>query len=130
MKKIVLILSGLLFVGCASKPVLYPNAHYKSVGEQRAKSDVDQCMQESEVYLKNSKSKQVAKGAGSGAVFGAIVGAVSGSLTGNLGRGAARGAAAGAVGGAAGAAASPDVMKRRFVNQCLAEKNYRVIGWD
>lgn len=127
MKFFVLIL---LVVSCASKPQLYPNQKYKSAGQDVAKKDVDQCMKESEAYLKNSKGKQVAKGAGAGAAIGAAMGAVSGIFTGNMGRGAVRGGAIGAAGGGAAGAISPDELKQRYVNQCLGEKGYQVIGWD
>jgi hypothetical protein len=51
-------------------------------------------------------------------------------FSGNMGRGLVRGGAMGAAGGTAAGAVSPDELKRRFVNQCLAEKGYQVIGWD
>ena len=120
----------LFFVSCASKPQLYPNQKLKSVGQEAAKKDVDKCIADAETYLKSSKGKQVAKGAGAGAAIGAAMGAVSGMFTGNFGRGAVRGGAIGAAGGGAAGAISPDELKRRYVNQCLAEKGYQVIGWD
>ncbi len=131
MKKIlfvsILILS---LVGCASGPQLYPNSKYESVGEEGAKQDIAQCTQRAEAFLKSSKGKQVAKGAGSGAVVGAAVGGAFGLLTGNVGRGLGQGAVMGGAGGAAGAAVSPDQVKRNFVNRCLAERGYEVIGWN
>lgn len=127
MKYLVLLL---LVVSCASKPQLYPNQKFKSAGKEVAKKDIDQCMADSEAYLKSSKGKQVAKGAGAGAAIGAAMGAVGGMFTGNMGRGAVRGGAIGAAGGGAAGAISPDELKRRYVNQCLGEKGYQVIGWD
>ncbi len=127
MKYLLLIL---LTLGCASKPQLYPNQKYKTVGKEAAKKDIDQCITEADAYLESSKGKQVAKGAGAGAAIGAAVGAVGGMFSGNMGRGLMRGGAMGAAGGGAAGAVSPAQLKRRFVNQCLAEKGYQVIGWD
>lgn len=120
----------LLALGCASKPQLYPNQKYKSVGKEVAKKDIDQCISDADAYLESSKGKQVAKGAGAGAAIGAAIGAVGGMFSGNMGRGLVRGGAMGAAGGGAAGAVSPDQLKRRYVNQCLAEKGYQVIGWD
>ncbi len=121
----------LFFVAaCASKPQLYPNQKFKSVGKDAARKDIDQCIADGDEYLESSKGKQVAKGAGAGAAVGAAMGAVTGMFTGNLGRGLLRGGAIGAAGGGAAGAISPDQMKRNYVNQCLAEKGYRVLGWD
>lgn len=127
-----LLTTFLLFglIACASKPQLYPNEKYKAVGKDVAKDDIKQCMADSEEYLKSSKGKQVAKGAGGGAAIGAAMGAVGGLFTGNMGRGLVRGGAIGAAGGGAAGAISPDQLKQRYVNQCLAEKGYQVIGWD
>lgn len=120
----------LIIASCASRPQLYPNSKLKSVGKAAAKSDVDKCIADAEEYLESSKGKQVAKSAGGGAVIGAAMGAVSGMFTGNLGRGLIRGGAVGAAGGTAVGALSPDQVKKNYVNQCLAEQGYQVIGWD
>lgn len=131
MKK--LILASILImslVGCASKPQLYPNHKLKSVGKDQANQDIEDCTQLAENYLESGKGKQIAKGAGAGAVVGAAVGGAFGLLTGNVGRGLGQGAVMGGAGGAAGAAVSPDQIKRNFVNKCLAERGYEVIGWN
>lgn len=127
MKSLVLLL---LLVSCASKPKLYPNQKLKSVGKEASQKDIDQCIADAENYLESSKGKQVAKGAGAGAVIGAAMGGVAGLFTGNLGSGLVRGGAIGAAGGGAAGALSPDQIKQRYVNQCLADKGYQVIGWD
>lgn len=120
----------LVLVSCASRPQLYPNQKLKTVGKEAAKEDVDRCIADADEYLESSKGKQVAKGAGAGAVIGGAMGAVSGMFSGNMGRGLLRGGAIGAAGGGAAGAISPDQLKRRYVNQCLADKGYRVLGWD
>ena len=121
-----------LFVlgACASRPQLYPNDHLKSVGKEQSKKDIDQCIADADEYLESGKGKQVAKGAGFGAAVGATIGAVGGLFTGDVGGGLVRGGAIGAAAGAAGGAMSPDEIKQRYVNQCLADKGYRVLGWE
>jgi outer membrane lipoprotein SlyB len=125
-----IILIALLAVSCSSKPKLYPNQKLKTVGKETAEKDIDKCIADADAYLESSKGKKVAKGAGAGAIIGGAMGAVSGIFTGNVGGGLMRGGAIGAAGGGAAGAISPDELKRRYVNQCLAEKGYQVIGWD
>ncbi len=115
---------------CAARPKLYPNDKLKSAGKEAAKKDIDQCISDADAYLDSSEGKKIAKGAGGGAVVGAAMGAVFGAFTGNIGSGLARGGAIGAAGGAAGSAMTPDELKHRYVNQCLGEKGYQVLGWD
>jgi uncharacterized membrane protein len=119
-----------ILTSCASKPKLYPNEKYKSVGKEAAAKDVNKCMADAEKFLESNKGKQVAKGAGGGAAVGAAMGAVWGAFSGNAAQGAMRGGAIGAAGGATGAALTPDQIKHNYVNQCLGEKGYQVIGWD
>lgn len=130
MQKIILLVSILVFYSCASKPQLYPNSKLKQVGKQEAKKDIDSCIADADEYLKSSKGKNIAKGAGAGAAIGAAMGAVGGMLTGNFGGGLMRGGAIGAAGGGTAGALTPDQVKRNFVNQCLGDKGYQVIGWD
>jgi outer membrane lipoprotein SlyB len=118
------------FVGCSSKPKLYPNDKFKTAGKTQADKDINKCIAEADDYLESSKGKQVAKGAGTGAAIGAAIGAVGGLFTGNFGSGLIRGGAAGAAGGAAYGGMSPDQIKHQYVNQCLSEKGYQVLGWD
>lgn len=130
MKKLIVSFVLLSLVGCASGPQLYPNEKLKRVGKDQADRDIKECENMADNYLKSSKGKQVAKSAGAGAVVGAAVGGAFGLLTGNVGRGLGQGAVIGGAGGAARGAVSPDQIKRNFVNRCLAEKGYEVIGWD
>ena len=130
MLKLNIIFMLLILSSCASRPKLYPNEKLKSVGKESAKKDIDKCIAEAEQYLESSKGKKIAKGAGAGAAIGAAMGAVGGMFTGNMGRGLLRGGAIGAAGGGVAGALSPDEIKKRYVNQCLAEKGYQVLGWD
>ncbi len=129
MKKI-LLLSLVMLMSCAAKPKLYPNDKLKSVGQEKADEDIDECIADADTYLKSGKAKTVAKSAGAGAVIGGAIGAVGGLFTGNVGGGLLRGGAMGGAGGGAVGALTPDQIKRRYVNQCLGEKGYNVLGWD
>lgn len=129
MSKLALLLA-LFLAACASKPQLYPNEKYKAVGKKAAAEDIDRCMAEADEFVKSSKGKKILKGAGTGTAIGAAFGAVTGLFTGNLGRGLVQGGATGAAVGATAGAISPDQLKHNYVNQCLGEKGYRVIGWD
>ncbi|MBY0515609.1 MAG: hypothetical protein K2P81_01785 [Bacteriovoracaceae bacterium] len=120
----------LILTSCASRPQLYPNEKLKEVGKSQSQKDIDSCMADADQYLESSKGKQIAKGAGAGAAIGAAMGAVGGLFTGNLGSGLVRGGAIGAAGGAAAGSLTPDQVKHNYVNQCLADKGYRVLGWD
>ena len=125
-----LILFLLMLDSCASRPKLYPNETLKSRGKARGETDINQCIADADTYLDSSEGKKIAKSAGFGAVVGGAVGAVAGVFTGNIGRGAAEGAAMGGVGGGAAGALSPDEIKHRYINKCLADKGYHVLGWD
>lgn len=125
-----LFLMLILLSSCASKPKLYPNDYYKSVGDKTAQKDIDSCIAEAEEYTKGTKGKQIAKGAGGGAAIGAAMGAVGGMFTGNLGGGLVRGGAIGAAAGGTAGAISPNQLKKQYTNQCLTDKGYQVLGWD
>ncbi len=120
----------MVFGACASRPKLYPNETYKRNGKEVAEADIDRCMSEADDYLESPTGKKMVKSGGAGAVIGGAIGAVGGIFTGNVARGAAQGAAMGGAGGAAAGALSPDEVKHRYVNQCLSDKGYQVLGRD
>lgn len=115
---------------CASRPKLYPNDALKARGKEASEADIDQCMKDAETYLDSSEGKKIVKSAGFGAAVGGAMGAVAGAFYGDVGGGLARGAAIGGAGGAVSGSLTPDQVKHRYVNQCLADKGYNVIGWD
>ncbi|MCB9091979.1 MAG: cell envelope biogenesis protein OmpA [Halobacteriovoraceae bacterium] len=119
-----------MLCGCSSNPVLYPNQKYKKVGKEKAKRDIQVCKDESEEFLESSKGKQILKGAARGGIFGTIMGGVTGLITGDVGKGLAQGAVIGGAAGATAEAISPDELRRAYVNTCLRDKGYRVLGWD
>lgn len=119
---------------CAPKrPVLYPNAAYQQAGAEAARQDVDECLAyaRSEGYVANPAGRAGAQATG-GAAVGAATGAAAGAVFGDAGRWAAAGAAGG---GARWLLRSlfgwrdPDPIQQGFVQECLHERGYRVIGW-
>ena len=122
--------------GCASSqsPILYPNAHLKQVGQEQAELDIAACRELASQYVPSAAGKEIAKDTAVGAVGGAAVGAVAGAVSGHgAGRGAAIGAATGGTaGGVHGAAkqTAPSPVYKNFVDRCLREKGYEVIGWQ
>ncbi len=127
----------LLIAGCASTPhpVLYPNAHYQRAGEAQAQRDIDACYALADrsgvsPTADGKVARRTAEGAAVGGAAGAAVGAVRGNDIGRAaGAGAAGGAAAGAVRGAF-KSTDQNPTWRNFVQRCLREKGYDVIGWD
>ena len=128
--------SLLMLSACSAKrPVFYPNDHLQTVGKTQARADADQCMAEAREYgVKNDAGQTVGGRAVKGATLGAAISAVvSAVLGGNVGRAAGAGAAGGATAGAVSGAFDadePDAVFRNYVNRCLWEKGYEVIGWQ
>jgi len=131
-----IVLGGLL-AGCASappKPVLYPNSHMQSAGQAQADQDIAACKQlaHSSGVAENKDSEVGKKAVGGAAVGGAAAGAW-GLVRGDAGQralaGAAAGAAAGTVRGGIQATETSPIFKN-FVNRCLRERGYEVIGWQ
>ena len=130
--------------GCSPlRPVLYPNAHYREVGEATADNDVNDCMQQGDQFVKTggqnaAMARDAAVEGAKGGVFGGAVGAVGGAIGGNPGEGAAVGAASGATagvlnslfGGVFQSHRSPDPIYGNFVDKCLADRGYEVLGWQ
>lgn len=125
--------------GCATpvaKPAFYPNAHYQRVGPAQAEADAQACAnlaQQSDVGSVNKMDAAQAGAAGAAGVGTAgVVGSVLSGRKPDL-KNIAAGAAAIGAGGAAATAAGQSVggsgLYRRFVQQCLAERGYQVIGW-
>ncbi len=126
--------TAVLMSACAKKrPVLYPNPTYQAVGKTAAETDIDDCIQLAADHgHATDQGKKVAGSTAKGAAVGAAVGGAVGLVTGRPGRGLAAGAAGGGAGGLARGAmksGDPDEIERRFVEQCLRDKGYKVIGW-
>jgi len=126
----------LLVAACAPKPILYPNAHYKDVGQEAAERDIDECREmakDAGATSNQGKTAQVAGSTGAGGAIGSAAGAVGGAVVGHPGRGAMIGAAGGATGGFLRGLfrrSPPSTAYKQFVNRCLKERGYDPVGWE
>jgi len=123
--------------GCATaRPVLYPNEHLQNVGQTAADQDIAECKSLAEAAGADPRGTGIGRAAGStvgGAAIGAATGAVGGAVVGSPGAGSAIGAASGATAGLIRSVfgrSGPDPAYQSFVNRCLQERGYDVIGWD
>jgi hypothetical protein len=133
-----LLLVVTLALGCShsKSPVLYPNPKLETAGKAQADADISHCRQRADEYVSSgaATTKEVGKDTAVGGAGGAAVGAVAGAVSGGgAGRGAAIGAATGATAGAVHGAvksSGPSPIYKNFVDRCLREKGYEVIGWQ
>ena len=139
------LLGAALLAGCATtgpsrplaRPVFYLNATLTRVGDAQAQSDSDQCMSSAKGagLTPEEKDNAVAQGAAKGAAVGGIAGVVSGLIRGRPDRAVENGIAGAVVGGSVGAVASafhekPSTTFRHYVQRCLKDRGYDVIGWN
>lgn len=120
----------LLLAGCATggHPVLYPD-------DRGAGPDIADCMQRARAAGANAGQGQAvardtALGAAAGGVASGVYGAVRG--TSDAAQSAAAGAAVGASLGLLRGVArgtEPTPIFKAYVQRCLAERGYDVIGW-
>lgn len=128
----VLLTVGLL--GCASsRPVLYPNPKLNQSGPAVSKLAVEDCQRKADAAnVDDGQAAEVAKSTGVGAAVGAATGAAVGAVLGNAGRGAATGAAGGGAHGLIGGlfrSSGPSPLYRAYVDRCLRDQGYEVLGW-
>ena len=126
-----------LLLGCTRpKPILYPNAHLQTVGQDAAKQDIAECREMAEAAGAKpgeGKAGQVAGSTAVGAGVGAAGGAVGGAIYGAAGHGSVIGAAGGAtIGLLRGLFSRPKPGQGyiNFVNRCLKERGYETVGWE
>lgn len=135
-----------LLAGCAAtgpsspsaKPVLYPNAALTRAGDVQAKAEVDTCMARAAQagLTPDQKSNEVGRRAGEGAATAGVASAVGALITGRSSDILRAGAAGAAIGGSAGAVSGAfnndkvNPVYRQFVQRCLQEKGFDVIGWN
>jgi len=131
------VLAVTVLVACSSgpkRPVLYPNAHLQSVGKPQADRDADECADLARDYgVRTNKDGDIAGRTATGAVIGGVGAGAWGLVRGDAGERAVAGAAAGAATGATrGAMESTELNPtfKRFVERCLHERGYDVIGWE
>lgn len=136
----------LLLGGCATQgagspsaqPVFYPNTTLNRVGEAKARDEAQVCMARAADagLTPEEQTNAVARGAGKGAAMGGVAGAVGALVRGRgvegvVGSGAAGAAVGGSVGAVGGAFhEKPNQTYRRFVQRCLSDKGFDVIGWN
>jgi outer membrane lipoprotein SlyB len=133
MKKRLFVIFILFLSGCATGPVLYPNAHLQKVGEAQAHKDVAECEALANQYVKSDAGIAAAKSTAIGGAGGAVIGGAAGAVTGHLGQGVGVGAATGAAVGLVHGiiqASKPSPIFKNFVTRCLQEKGYETIGWE
>ena len=135
-----------VLAGCAAtgpnnpsaKPVLYPNATFTRVGEAQARAETDGCMARAAQagLTPDQKTNQVGRRAGEGAATAGVASAVGALITGRSSDMLRAGAAGAAIGGSAGAVSGAfhndkvNPVYRQFVQRCLSEKGFDVIGWN
>jgi uncharacterized membrane protein len=136
-KMYVSILAVALLAGCASgekRPVFYPNKHLQAVGKAQAERDINACMRlATSSGVSRNKDGQVGRKAAAGGALGGAGAGAAGLIRGNALENALAGAAAGAaVGAVKGGIDSTDMNPtfKRFVQRCLKDKGYDVIGWE
>ncbi len=127
----------LVITGCvSSRPVLYPNAQFQQGGQIAADQAIDSCKalaREAGISSANYKGRETAQNTAQGAAIGAVSGLVGGALSGRLGVGTAVGAASGATAGLISGLFSvnePNPTYQNFINRCLQERGYDVLGWE
>ncbi len=135
-----------VLAGCAAtgpnspsaQPVLYPNATLNRVGEAQGRAEVDGCMSRAlqAGLTPDQKTNEVGRRAGEGAATAGVASAVGALITGRSSDVLRAGAAGAAIGGSAGAVSGafhndkPNATYRQFVQRCLSEKGFDVIGWN
>ena len=135
-QSVLVIVLALLVVCCAPRPILYPNAHYKEVGEEVADRDIEECSEMAKgagATPSQGKTGQVAGSTVAGGAIGSASGAVGGAVVGHPGRGAMVGAASGATAGFLRGLfrrSPPSKTYKQFVNRCLKERGYDPVGWE
>ena len=133
--------------GCASsgegsasaRPVLYPNATLGRVGDAQGRMEVNACLSRAQAsgLSPSQNTNEVGRRAGEGAATAGVASVVGALITGRGSEGVLRAGAAGAaIGGSAGAVSGafhndrPNGVYRSFVQRCLSEKGFDVIGWN
>lgn len=133
--------------GCASsgagsasaRPVLYPNATLNRVGDAQGRMEVNACLSRAQAsgLGPTQNTNEVGRRAGEGAATAGVASVVGALITGRGSEGVLRAGAAGAaIGGSAGAVSGafhndrPNSVYRSFVQRCLSEKGFDVIGWN
>ena len=106
-----------------SRPQLYPNQTLKDKGNEKAQLDINECLKESEDYLKTPEGEKLRRSANNSSV-GTSVG--FGFGTGGSGVGLGLGVG----GGGDRRLSGEEQVRRNFSNQCLINRGYQIVGWE
>lgn len=126
---------SLLAFKSEKRPILYPNAHYETMGIVSAQADIEDCWTLArETGANENSDDQVSQDAANDAATLAVAGAAAAAV---LGGDPHRAAIAGAAGGGAASFLAgrvyqndPPPVFRQIVERCLFEKGYEVAGWE
>ncbi len=135
-----------LLAGCAAtgpgspsaRPVLYPNAALNQVGEAQGRAEADVCISRAlqAGLTADQKNNEIGRRAGEGAATVGVASVVGALITGRSSDVLRAGATGAAIGGSAGAVSGAfhndrvSPVYRQFVQRCLSEKGFEVIGWN
>ena len=132
-----LILVLLLLTACASgpeRPVFYYGSYIEPVDRAESTRDTNECMALArQAGVRENRDGNVGNRAASGALLGGIAAGAWSLIRGNGGENVVAGAVAGgATGTAKGMLESNEQSPtfRRYVEHCLEDRGYRVIGWE
>lgn len=124
--------------GAAARPVLYPNAMLNRVGDAQGQAQVNACMASAQAagLSPMQGSNEVGRRAGEGAAVAGVASVVGALISGRSSDVLRAGATGAAVGGSAGAVSGafhndkPNGVYRNYVQRCLSERGFDVIGWN
>lgn len=122
---ITLSLFVLVLSSCSStptRPQLYPNQTLKDKGNEKAQVDINECLKESEAYLKTPEGEKLRKSADSSSI-GTSVGIGFGGGGTGVGLGVGMGH------GGHSRLSGEEIVRRNFTNQCLVNRGYQIVGW-
>ena len=133
---LITIISAILLQSCAhqQRPVLYPNKQLTSTSREIVDRDIDNCIRLGKEYVASkTRAGEVAVRTTRNAAIAAATGAaISAIVGGNVGEAAAAGAAGAGTATVASEVTKPadvDPLFRNFVEKCLRDKGYEVMGW-
>ena len=115
---------------------MYPNAKATAAGQAQMRRDVEDCMALARQYgVRETRQENIARDTATGALLGGVAAGTWGLVRGDAAERAAAGAAAGAATAATrGVIRSsenrPNPTFQGFVQRCLRERGYEVIGWE
>jgi len=133
------LVSILILSGCSNppkRPVVYPNAKATSAGPAQVARDVEACMTLARQYgIGETRQDNIARDTATGALLGGVAAGTWGLVRGDATERAAAGAAAGAATAATRSVITSTENRlnptfQGFVQRCLSERGYEVIGWE